>query len=260
MYKFLARWPQAQQQALRVLIHLPARKRLVDHLGNRLIVDPTELSGRYLYYEKTYDAQIFEFLSSKLSRYRRVLDVGANIGVYTVFFAKSVAQVEAFEPVPKIAERLRQNLRLNQLTNARIHELCVSDSTETVQFASAPHENWGIGRISSKETGMTLECTTLDTFLEGEISEPTLIKMDIEGAEWMALKGASRAFGNRKARLDLLLEVHPEEIAEYGGSVAQVAELLRAAGFVLQAITQQGLKALEQAPTARFWFAESDKN
>jgi FkbM family methyltransferase len=258
LYRSFARWPHAQEQARRVLIRLPSRRRLVDHFGLHLLVDPTELSGYYLYYERAYDVEVFRFLDSRLPYYKRVLDIGANIGVYTVFFAKRVPHVDAFEPVGEIADWLRENLALNKLNNVRIHEVCISDSVGSADFVPASPINWGVGRISSGQGSVSLECSTLDAFLNGEVNEPTLIKMDIEGAEWMAVKGASRTLKNRHARLDLLLEIHPEQIAEYGGSVTRLAEMLRDAGFTLHAIEQPGLSELEYAPAARFWFAETN--
>jgi hypothetical protein len=48
---------------------------------------------------------------------------------------------------------------------------------------------------------MTRPCTSFDAFLDGEIKESTLIKLDIEGAEWMAVKGASQLLKNRHAPL-----------------------------------------------------------
>jgi FkbM family methyltransferase len=258
LYRSFARWPHAQKQVRRVLSRLPSRRRLVDHFGLHLLVDPTELSGYYLYYERAYDVEVFRFLDSRLPYYKRVLDIGANIGVYTVFFAKRVQHVDAFEPVGKIADWLRENLALNKLNNVRLHEVCISDSVGSVDFVPASPMNWGVGRISSGQDSLSLDCSTLDAFLDGEVNEPTLIKMDIEGAEWMALKGASRTLRNRHARLDLLLEIHPEEIAEYGGSVPQLAEMLRVAGFTLHAIKQDGSCELEYAPEARFWFAEAN--
>ena len=58
---------------------------------------------------------------------------------------------------------------------------------------------------------------------------------------------------------ELLLEIHPEQIEEYGGSVTRLAEMLCVAGFTLHAIKQDGLCELEYAPAARFWFCEASE-
>jgi hypothetical protein len=57
------------------------------------------MSGYYLYYERAYDAEVFKLLSSRMLQYARVLDFGANIGVYTVFFAALVSRVAVFQPM-----------------------------------------------------------------------------------------------------------------------------------------------------------------
>src|SRR6266487_6593874 len=110
-----------------------ADERVIEQRGQRLIVDPTELSGYYLYYEQAYDREVFDFLETVMSDYSRVLDVGAKIGVYTVFFAARVPPVDAFEPVREVVPRLTENIALNRFSNVALHEVCVSGDDGTVQ-------------------------------------------------------------------------------------------------------------------------------
>jgi hypothetical protein len=62
------------------------------------VVDPSELHGFYLYYEREYDDYTFSFLGDRLAGFARALDIGANIGVCTSFLAARMDKVDAFEP------------------------------------------------------------------------------------------------------------------------------------------------------------------
>src|SRR5437868_5301020 len=120
LYRSLRSLPEIQKQFRRIARRLPHRKRQVRHLGQRLQVDPSELHGYYLYYEREYDDYIFEFLSSRIDRYSQAIDVGANIGIYSVFFGARLKSVEAFEPEQLLLPRLQANLDLNGLANVNI--------------------------------------------------------------------------------------------------------------------------------------------
>jgi hypothetical protein len=122
VFRSVSAIPPLQGQLKRFLLRLRADERVIEHRGQRLIVDPTELSGYYLYYEQAYDREVFDFLETVVSDYSRVLDVGANIGVYTVFFAARVPLVDAFEPMREVVPRLTENIAVNALRNVALHE------------------------------------------------------------------------------------------------------------------------------------------
>jgi FkbM family methyltransferase len=255
VFRSVSAIPALQGQLKRLLLRLPSRRRVIEHRGQRLIVDPTELSGYYLYYEQAYDREVFDFLETVVSDYSRVLDVGANIGVYTVFFAARVPLVDAFEPVREVVPRLTENIALNGFSNVALHEVCVSGDDGIVQLICPPCANLGIGHIAPKVGGFPCPSVCLDSFFGGYITEPTLIKMDIEGAEWMALTGARSILRNRKAPLTILLEVHPQEIENYGGNVLAIYQSLLEAGLRVRTITRPGLIDFSPKDPPRFWWA-----
>ena len=257
LFRSARAFPGLQRQLKRVLVHLPNRRRVVSHRGQRLIVDPTEVSGYCLYYEKDYDLVVFDFLETVMNDYSRVLDIGANIGVYTVFFASRVPLVDAFEPMPEVIPRLSENIALNALKNVVLHEVCVSGDNGTVQLIRPSRTNLGIGHISLKAGDFSCSCVCLDSLLGGCVAEPTLIKMDIEGAEWMALAGARSILRNRKAPLAILLEVHPAEIESYGGHVEALYQCLVESGLRIRTITATGLVKFSPKNPPRFWWASA---
>lgn len=249
--------PTLQQQLKRALVRLPSRQRHVMHFGQRLLVDPSELHGFYLYYEGEYDDYIFEFLGERLAGFDRALDIGANIGIYTSFFAARMNKVDAFEPEIGVLPRLRENLRLNGLTNVSIHSVCVANVSGKVSFQRPDKRNLGVGRISNNCAGVEYPCITLDDFFGNSIRESCLIKMDIEGGEWLALQGARRVLYYPPFPVSLLIELHPDAIVSLGGSVLALKSLLESMGFYVCALTPAGAQRLPADLNARFWWATS---
>jgi hypothetical protein len=144
LFRSVGASPFCRSQLRRILTRLPSR-RIVAHRGQRLIVDPTELSG---YYEQAYDRDVFDFLETVVS---------------------------------------------------------------------------------------------------------------VEGAEWMALTGASSILRNHKTLLTLLLEIHPAEI-DHGGNVEALYRFLLEAGFRVRTVTTAGLVDFSPKDPPRFWWASGDKS
>ena len=126
------------------------------------------------------------------------VDAGANIGFYTVVAAKLVGptgKVLAIEMMPDTAARLREHIRMNDLANVEVIEFALSDRSGETITATVPEGN--VGQASIMAEGDTLKARrvgvqtcTLDDIL-GSINERiALMKMDLEGAETVALKGA----------------------------------------------------------------------
>jgi FkbM family methyltransferase len=259
IYHSLRFLPQFQRQFKRVVLRLPHRQRLVHHFGQRLFVDPSELHGYYLYYEQEYDDYIFNFLSEQAKNYARALDLGANIGIYTVFLAARINHIDAFEPEPQVLNRLKTNIKLNNLTNITLHETCVGKASGTVNFICPNKRNQGLGSIAAVgEQGIQMSCISLDDFFKEPLQEACLIKMDIEGGEWLALQGGQQALTQRKAPLSILLEVHPEEIQRLGGTVQELKFLLESMNLHVHGLAPTGLESLNSGKTFRFWWATSE--
>lgn len=256
IYRWMRPSKHLQRQFKRILIRLPHRRRIVRRFEQRICVDPSELHGFYLYYEREYDDHIFQFLGQHLSRYRRALDLGANIGVYTLFLAAQVDRVDAFEPEPLVLEKLRANLALNGVRNVVIHETCVGNVSGSIGFNPPGRSNEGIGKVSADPAARSVRrCITLDDFLANEIKEPCFIKMDVEGAEWLILQAAQVLF-RPKVPVAMLIEIHPEEIRRLGGSTAQLRSRLEDMGYDVQALTASGLDVLNDSDF-RFWWVTS---
>jgi precorrin-6B methylase 2 len=119
------------------------------------------------------------------------VDVGAHVGTWTVRAAKGFRRVMAFEPEPKWNRMLRKNVEANSLGNVEVHNVALSSdvSSEKVRSIDSYHV------------------------------DPTLVKIDAEGAEYRILEGASETL--RRTHPRLVVETHTQDLAK------SVAEMLR---------------------------------
>lgn len=130
-------------------------------------------------------------------------DVGANAGFYSLLAAVLVAPgpVYAFEPLPANAAYLRKHLELNRIQNVKLFELALSDHVGTAPFAA--EETRAMGKLGPRGI-LTVQSSTLDALIqEQRLAPPDFIKMDIEGAEFLALLGARECFARYRPKLFL---------------------------------------------------------
>jgi FkbM family methyltransferase len=146
-------------------------------------------------------------------------DIGANIGYTAILLARCVGsqgKVVAFEPLPANLERLRANLALNSLeTVVTVAPLAVGREARSASFLV--HASGGMGKMEGSAgreapypERITVEAIDLDTYVYARGGPaPSLIKMDIEGGEVLALPGM-RALLQRH-RPTMLIELHGPE-------------------------------------------------
>lgn len=121
-------------------------------------------------------------------------DVGAHVGLYSLLASKLVGpgMVFAFEPAPRNLSYLRRHLALNRVENVEVLALAVSDRNGRARFQV--EASGFVGHLSD-QAGITVSTATLDHLVdEGRVLPPDCVKMDIEGAELLALRGAAQTF------------------------------------------------------------------
>ncbi|WP_448579485.1 FkbM family methyltransferase [Thermaurantiacus sp.] len=169
------------------------------------------------------------------------VDAGANIGFYTVLGARLVGdrgRVLAIEMMPDTAEVLRRHVAINALANVSVVERALSDRSEGTVVAHVVPGKFGQASIAhTLVEGRTVEvpCTTLDDLLS-DMPDVALMKMDLEGAEALALHGAQRSL----SRIGAIIFEQLSRDEGPGG-------LLRAAGFSIQPIDGNNRLALRNA-------------
>jgi FkbM family methyltransferase len=150
--------------------------------GGRLALD---LSTEKAYWLGYYERSVQQILRENLTRGDVVYDVGAHVGFFSVCAARLGAKVYALEPVAASAARLLTNAELNPL-GIQVIEAAAWHETGSVELLPG---DWT--QQSRTVAGQGVASIALDELAERE-RPPTLIKLDVEGAEAHVLRGARR--------------------------------------------------------------------
>lgn len=165
-----------------------------------------------------------------------VFDIGAHVGFYTLLASVLVGsrgRVFAFEPLPANLFYLKEHLRLNNIDNVTVVEAAVSGEGGTASFDEGPSSS--MGHISPNGR-LQVETVSIDELVaKSELPVPDYIKIDIEGAEAVALSGAK----------SVLAQSHPTIfLATHGNRVHQeCCCLLRSLNYKLQTIDGMSLES-----------------
>lgn len=187
-----------------------------------------------------------------------VFDVGANRGYYTLLFSHLVGkdgQVHAFEPVPTTFTRLASDTAARKkFDNVYVNRVAVGDAAASSAELYLPGEDDGQASLKKHAAGSweaaktieTFECEIirLDDYIPSKrISRLDFIKCDIEGAELLALKGATKAL--TKFAPMLHLEVCPDWTKSFGYNPTEIIEYLSSFGYSEFYLVKDGLRRLE---------------
>jgi FkbM family methyltransferase len=148
----------------------------------------------YIKFGKSFEARTLELFNKLLTPNSVILDVGANVGMYTLLFASkcSKGKVYSFEPQIECRDHLKKNLSLNQLgENVFIYPNALSDK-DASSFLKTPEAGDAYSHLcEGDEDALLINTNKLDTVAKRDRWEKLdLIKIDIEGAELLFLKGA----------------------------------------------------------------------
>lgn len=169
-----------------------------------------ESIGFEIYFNGVYEKETIDLIINRLPRGSAFLDIGANIGSILLPVAKKRPDVACYgiEASPRVFRYLTVNLESNRLANSRVFNYAATDCEgEEVKFFS-PRELFGKGSMSAVFTDEfeTVSTVRVDRLIEKEkIERIGLIKVDIEGYEYFALKGAEKLLQKQTAP-DILFE------------------------------------------------------
>jgi FkbM family methyltransferase len=193
---------------------------------------------------KTYaDRQERRLLRKILLPGAVVVDVGANIGIYSRFLSRCVGptgMVHSFEPSPDNFKRLCATTR--DLSNVRLTQAAVGERSGECKLYISDKLN--VDHRAYKADGdsrraVEAEMVALDDYLKPG-QRVDLIKMDIQGYELHALRGAQRVV-QENAEINLLLEFWPAGLARAGVEWEELVEMLQGLNMNLTLVTTHGL-------------------
>ena len=153
-----------------------------------------------------------------------VVDIGANIGIYTLLLSKYVGKngkIFSFEPEPESFEILKKNILENNIENSKLENLAVSNTNDKVKLflneVSGTHTIFK--QTTHKTTGEYVDVCAItldDYFLEKKLLDKiSFVKIDVEGVEFNVLKGMTKIL-EKNERISLLIEVIPNQLLDFG--------------------------------------------
>lgn len=173
-----------------------------------------------------------------------VLDLGANLGIYTLHALQAGCEVYSFEPVPRTFDILGQNIKANGFADtgrAHLYNSAVSNKSGTIEFfytkKMSGHSNMYRSEFDS-DIRLHVPTVTVDEQLK-EIRHVDVIKIDVEGAEYQALCGMSRII-SENPKVKILVEFAPEHIVRAGMQPEYILDYYSELGFYKYLINESG--------------------
>lgn len=189
----------------------------------------------YRFFPDNYESENFKFLFASCKKGDTILDFGAHIGLFAAIASKAVGadgKIYAFEPSPTTNLLLQKTVKINNASGIiRTFQKAVGGSVgKTIFFVSEGQADNANSLVNYKEDrpfhGIEIEVTTIDAFVKEQgLSKIDFIKIDVEGAEYDALKGAVETF--KKFKPKCILAIHPEPVKAKGDSLEAIYDLVR---------------------------------
>lgn len=198
----------------------------------------SDVIQRYLYLFGVWEPHLTAFINRRLAPGDTFIDVGANIGYYSVLASRLVGasgQVVAVEASPDFHRVLTANALAGGCGNVRTVNAAVSDVPGRLAFYLERSTNLGgttSVRPSTVESWFETDAAPLPSILTAaELTTARLIKVDVEGAEASAVRGLAPQLHRLRADTELVIEVTPRLLAKQGQAVDDVLDPLREHGF-----------------------------
>jgi len=232
------------KKGLRLLVDDAVLVRLAG--GSRMVVNQgmAWAFGGGAYYEKNVEFWLRRLAAT--SGDTVFYDIGANAGYYSIVVGRTSQRVYAFEPGKATRQQLTLNMYLNRRSNVHVVPYGLSDEETTAEFNiySSSGNNSLFERDIPESHELKLvrkervKLIDLDTLREREqFRPPTLIKIDIEGGELSALKGARKTLAKYKPLI--LLEYSAATSADAGYRREELIELLKPLGYRFYGLSEQ---------------------
>jgi len=210
--------------------------------GHKMFLDPRDgIISKHLSNEGFFEPTETALVKREIKEGDVILDIGANIGYYTLIFAKLAGEkgrIFAFEPDPDNFFLLKKNVEINNFRNVTLIKKGVSSKNEKVSLY-LDEENKGNHTIFPQKgrKSIEVEVVRLDDYFEDYEGKINFIKIDIQGAEIIALQGMRNILEKNK-EVKILAEFWPEGFENYGIKSEDYLSLFSQFGFKLYDVSR----------------------
>jgi FkbM family methyltransferase len=217
----------------------------------RVFVDPRDrVIAKKLILYGGYEQREIDLLCSLVQPGDCVLDIGANIGLYSLALSRAVGpagRVIAFEPDPDNAALLRKNLDVNGCSNVTVIEDALGDESKDVKLYESDDNRGALSTSDvlgvGEEHAIRVRMRRGDAVLAELGVQPRLAKIDVEGAEPLVIAG----LGAQLPQV-LMFEFVPHLLRAAGRDPAEFLHRLRSAGYSLAAVDPESGRARDLTP------------
>ena len=219
----------------------PSRADALSFWGATLSVNPRDICGRYLRYFGVWEPNLTHWIESHLQPGDTFVDVGANVGYFSLLASHIVGpggRVVSLEPVAATFATLQHNIMNNAANNVRAVNAAAWDECTTLPMftsreivgTSSAVKQWA-DRWAMEER-CDANADKLDNLLEpDELASASVVKIDVEGAEWRALQGMTGLLKNSRRDLKVVIEVAPQMLAAAGATLDDLLSFFSGFGF-----------------------------
>ncbi len=177
--------------------------------GRKIILFPGCVVSRMFLYTDTPDKNEISLLRKKMDKDSIFLDIGANVGSYSVLLSDKTKRIYAFEPLPLSNLRCRKNFAVNGIKESNVKNIALSNAEGEFGFTDFGGTSTVNHLSDSNDARIKVQTTTLDFWVKENIKKAKLnlvMKIDVEGNEEKVILGANKLFKTKKIKY-IVLEV-----------------------------------------------------
>ena len=211
--------------------------------GVSLLLDPGDYVAREILTSGVWQPEVWRSISGGLSAGAVFLDVGAHIGYDTLKAGMKVGpsgKVISFEPNPRTLEQLRANIAASHVSNILVEPIACTDSEQMLTLYDAtPEGNSGASSLSLANADESNKGTLPSYTVRGRpidhvvaelgLARVDVIKVDVEGAEYLVLRGLRDTL--RRFHPRIIMEVDPSQLANMHATVENITSLMNELGY-----------------------------
>ncbi len=226
---------------------------LIEHpFGFRIWLNLADTAISWPIMRNEFELPEITFLTNHIKPGDTVIDIGANVGFYSLLFASIVGQggsVIGFEPMPFLYERATMSALESGFKHCVLHNVALGTEPGSAELVYAPGSpNWGgaflsfDGSVLPDHASHTVPVRPLSEYLQGV--RPNFVKIDIEGGEYLVMSEAREIL--KAAKPIILSEIHSDQLRRVSGvSPAEYIRLMDAIGYRCFEISESGELGVE---------------